>query len=48
MRLQYTGVVRDVVFFALVVAFFAVAVLLVRAGELVLGRGRQFDEDPRR
>jgi hypothetical protein len=45
---RYHGFVRDLVFLALVVAFFALAVLAVRACELIVGERQLLEEEPRR
>jgi hypothetical protein len=41
----YTLNVHDIVFLVLVVGFFASAVLLVRACELILGRGALLEQE---
>jgi hypothetical protein len=39
--------VRDLVFLVVVVAFFALAVLVVRAGELIVGETQLLEEESR-
>jgi hypothetical protein len=45
---RYHGFVRDLVFLSVVVAFFALAVLVVRACELIVGEPQLLEEEPRR
>jgi hypothetical protein len=45
---RYDGSMRDLVFFLLAVGFFALAVLFVRACELIVGEAPALEEQPKR